>query len=286
MKNLYIAGLPRGGTSLLSQVIGCAEETLLMGETMYIGHKTNESRLCSCGSSNCKVTEDRLRGLKKIPNITDWNYVYGVLDSFFEPNKCPSGDTIRYSVPESFDMAEFIDRGVNGVKMIADFYRDEIGSGHLLVDASKEIHVGRELARTDGWKVILITRDIRGTAYSVLSAGVRKGVDRKIEDKIQVWREFASQAQAMIDEGAFHIRYEDLCNDSKRTIGEISDYLRIEINNLCWCPEKHHVLYGNRAMRKRGELQMDCDERWKKCLDANTNRLLVTELSDYGFLFS
>lgn len=285
MKNIFIAGLPRSGTTLLSSILGTSSIVHYMGETVYLG---NKKRICSCGNIDCSISNKYLERISLLPEAKDLYHSFGILDYLLEPIKQPSDDTIRI-VPSNVTLSDIERISVNGViglKRIAKVFHEIFPEKLYFVESSKQIIFAEKLISDPDWIVILITRDIRGVAQSVLNSSLRKGVKRDIDQKLKVWLDFADRAQKMIESGIFHIQYEELCLNPDPIIEKINSKLSLSIrkNNLIWDPARHHFLFGNRNFFEKKAIDIKLDKFWEEDKSAEYEAILKKHFSNYAFM--
>jgi hypothetical protein len=269
-KNVYICGLPRGGTTLATLAVGSHPEAYPMGETMYLAKTDPLNRACSCGTVGCAHAVAVSRRVQALDSAHALHRAYGTLDVLREPNKEPSVDTIRYHPPSTVvAMERLLQDGTAGIMAIAGVYRQLYGE-RAFVDNTKEAEFGQRLP-SESWLPIVVTRDLRGVAHSVMQAAARKGVHRDLSEKIAPWRAFTELGSALIDAGAPHIQYEQLVAgvstalDALQIVGERADLAESYTEGMLTRGYEHHMLHGNRMAVNWSGLNAvsGADEAWR-----------------------
>jgi hypothetical protein len=114
-------------------------------------------------------------------------------------------------------------------------------------------------------KVVWLTRDVRGVAWSARRRGA------SIDDAARTWRhDQEAIAHALSDvprDRRLQLRYEDLCRDPRPTLGRLWDFCGVPPiePSLTLQPAAQHVL-GNR-MRISGVPDVRLDEGWRISFD-------------------
>lgn len=264
--NVYIAGLPRGGTTLVSQILGQHSQIIQMGESMYTGVLNPANHRCSCGQIGCLI-QNRIFKMASInPSIKLINTVYGIFDRMREPDKITHKMTIRASDSEivmTSDLPSLLEKCCTGFDCLTEIFASVYGN-HVFVDNTKEIAFAEHLCLRKGWRIILITRDPRGMAWSTRKAGLRKNVPRSVESKINTYLDFAQRAiQLRNNKSVLFFRYEDLCNYTDEIIMEMCNFLGLEFERQLVLPtqDRGHTLAGNR-MRMTDQQEIIEDLSW------------------------
>lgn len=290
-KNIFVAGLPRSGTTLISCILGQHTSIQQMGESMYAGILNPQDTMCSCGLLPCPVSQKIFELTSSAPLINKINETYGLIDKLREPSKIPSSDTIQnYSETDERTIEAKIRESCDALDLLTRIYSIVFGD-YSFIDNSKEIRFAEILASRSNWKIILVLRDPRGIAYSVKNAGKRKNVPRNISQKIPVFIDFASRAIKLKNHSnALLLRYEDLCASPQQSIIKMCNFLNVpfEKNMLHFKHDKGHTLSGNRMRLDNNEIIKE-DLSWKTELTAteisliSDNTLLVNLYRSLGY---
>src|SRR6056297_2468433 len=145
-EKIYLAGLPRGGTTLFSMVLGQNSSIKQMGESMYIPILNPKDVLCSCGEKSCKILEKVYERAKIIDSIKEIPRIYGVIDKMREPQKIPHKFTLQHSCcnMNEHNFYESIVKACNGLDDLVNIFRSILGD-YIYVDNTKEILFAKEL---------------------------------------------------------------------------------------------------------------------------------------------
>jgi hypothetical protein len=288
MINVYITGLPRGGTTLLSSIIGQHLSFEQMGESMYTGILDSGKIRCSCGEIDCPVIKRIFDLAKKNPDILGINKTYATIDRMREPNKISHSMTISAFkddlIPEG-ELRIWIKKSCDGLDALVKIFTDIMGNFRF-VDNTKEINFAEDLIDRDNWRIILITRDPRGMAWSSKKSGIRKKVPRPVLSKIPVYIDFARRAiQLRRDSRVYFLRYEELCLNPEIQVKRLCKFLEVEYDPkmLLFKTIKGHTLTGNR-MRYNPNQKICLDLSWKDGLSQEELRL-ITENSELARLW-
>jgi len=287
MKNkVYIAGLPRGGTTLISLLIGSHPEVMCMGETIYLARLNPKDRKCSCGKIGCEECTKIYNQVNKLKNAHMLYEAYGALDAIREPEKICGPDTIHSIVPQKAKgLKKLITQGVEGINDISNVFKRTYNS-NIFVDSSKEIRFAKLLINDPSWLVVLITRDLRGVANSTVKAGIRKNVPRNIKEKFKTWNDFANNGKYLLSKNVIHVKYEDLCINPLYIINEIGKELGLVYKQEMFTENKaHHLLVSNRMANDfTGKISMDND--WETNLEDNEIYLIQNSVKNYFKYFN
>lgn len=237
---------------------------------MYLARTDPMDRMCSCGVVGCSQCMGVFNRVREIDTAHRTYEAYGALDVIREPNKVPSKDTIRSTPPSSpARLEQLLIEGTEGLIAIAGVYQRLYGN-KAFVDNTKESEFARRLP-SDEWVPVVVTRDLRGVAHSVLNAANRKGVPRFIPDKFAAWQSFADIAGQLVEAGAPHLRYEDLSAGSPHAmaaldkIAEEAGFSTGFTPSMLSTPYEHHMLVGNRsAMSWNAHGISGTDEAWRR----------------------
>ena len=267
MNNVYIATLPRSGSTLLGMMLNNHPDIFHIGESSYWGKISPDDVMCSCGQIGCSFLHsinERLTNKESVDAIYEFCCC---IDKIEEPDKVyhklslPSNKQLDLS-EENLD--RLLGLSCEGLGLITSVFRSVLESD-IIVDNTKNIIIAEKLLGVGGWKVILLTRDPRGVYVSSKNAGIRKGVSRPVSMKIPVLLNFAQKALGIIDsERVLHVRYEDLCLNPELELSRICDFLGIIFSSsmISFKDDKGHTLMGNR-MRYDDNTLISIDESWK-----------------------
>lgn len=278
-KNVYIATLPRSGSTVLGLLLGSHSNMCHIGESSYWGKICPDEIRCSCGKIGCEFLNRIYGKIKGVETVKSIYTSYCSADKSEEPNKdyhalsIPDKETTILK-PEQYDY--HLRQSVLGLEKIADAARGIFGTD-IIIDNTKLIDLAFNLAERKEWKIILLTRDPRGMAYSNKRAGLRKGVVRTVESKISVYVNFAKKAQRLIGKDSIlHVKYEDLCAYPEIVLRNICNFLGedYEPSILKFREIKtHHTLMGNRLRFDNNQTIVE-DLQWREGLKSEEKKLL------------
>lgn len=278
-KNVFIATLPRSGSTLMGMILGAHSQVCHIGESAYWSKLDAKAIKCCCGVIGCKKLISISNIISNYPvEIESINTACGMIDVMEEPTK------IRHKLSHSsviIDQDMFnlkIQQCCTGIEKVVDAARVVSGK-NVIVENSKYILIANELIKNSReWKIIVLTRDPRGVALSSKRAGIRKGIPRPIGEKINLFASFARRASTLIQqENVLHVRYEDLCRNTPKALENMCDFLKIPVekNMLLFKKNKGHLLMGNHMMYDFNE-EIQEDFEWRFAL-SHEEKLLFTK---------
>lgn len=279
-RNIFIATLPRSGSTLLGMMLGAHSQVCHIGESAYWSKIDVSNSKCCCGTTGCteliKMSEIASAYPTEIAAISD---ACGLIDLVEEPNK------VRHHMSHSVQTMnhEFLEQTIllccNGLERVADAARIVFGK-EVIVENSKYLPIAEKLLERDSnWKVIAMIRDPRGIALSSREAGKRKGVPRPVKDKVELFLSFSRRISEMArHRNVLLIRYEDLCTNTTGTIENICAFLDItfEQRMMEFKTHKGHLLMGNHMMHDQNQ-EVHQDLRWHELLSSEEKWLFVRD---------
>ncbi len=297
--NVYIATLPRAGSTLLGMILGTHPEVFHVGESSYWGKINPKDTICSCGIKGCPIL---LRVYDQIAKNFEVESIYracSIIDRIEEPNKqyhplsLPDGKQKQGEFNQK-DLETVLYSSCLGLECISRTFREMTGR-RIIVDNTKSIRIAKKLLEYPRWKVILLLRDPRGMAYSNKKSGQRKGVSRPVSSKISVYKDFAKRALGLLKKSTLvhFLKYEEICQDTSGAIRKVCEFLEIEYmqSMLEFKKDKGHTLMGNR-MRLDDNQEIKEDLEWKVGLTKEEKTMLcgdeelVSLFSQFGYEIS
>jgi hypothetical protein len=310
IKVLYIAGIGRSGSTLLSRMLGQIDGFESVGELHHLWQTgapmlaTDE--LCGCGSSyaECQfwpqvmetalghVDQIRLDELARLKRQTDRVRYIPAMRS---PLKPPGfGRRLRRYLPTVLSLYTAI-QNTSQSRVIVDATKDP--SSLYLLAALPEVEV----------TVLHLTRDPRGVAHSWAKKMHRPEfrdesvyMPRQTAVRNAIYWSYsnllAGHAQRLHRNYLF-LRYEDFIRQPSRWLEEICAVLGVEEPNLSFLVKGRvrldrpcHILKGNPSRFSTGPLDLRTDEDWKTAMP-RTQRLAVSLITAplllrYGFIRS
>jgi|GEM_PF-2856999 len=294
--NVYIATLPRSGSTLLGMMLGTHPEIFHMGESSYWGKLDPKNVVCSCGAKGCPVL---LQVYSRVASSSEVGSIYqacSMIDRIEEPNKqyhslSLPDDSQKLQGFSRDDLEKTLLESCLGLEKLSGIFR-EITGRRIVVDNTKSIRIAEKLLGRPDWKIILLLRDPRGMLYSNKKSGQRKGVDRPVSFKIPVYKDFAKRALMLLREPAlvYFLKYEEICQDPSGSIRKVCDFLGVEYarSMLEFKEDRGHTLMGNR-MRFDDNQEIKEDLGWTSGLAEEEIRILcddgelVSLFSQFGY---
>lgn len=272
MKNLnvYIATLPRSGSTLLGMMLGQHYKIFHIGESSYWGKLNPYNVKCSCGKTGCDFLMNVYSAIKNKPEVAAIYFACSIIDRIEEPEKVyhplslPDNES---SIINPKQINVYLEQSVIGLEVLSNIFRC-LNRRPIIVDNTKTIYIAEQLLYRQGWKIILLTRDPRGIAYSNKQAGIRKNVPRSVETKISIFVNFAKKALNLLNSNVvLHIKYEDLCFNSKSALNKVCNFLDVDFTEsmLNFRHDKGHTLMGNRMRFNETDIVVE-DLGWIKGL--------------------
>jgi len=270
---LYIAGLGRSGSTLLSMVLDTHPEIFAIGEM-----KSPRRHECSCGKAveQCPFMlemADRLVAVGVRLDPGNWNFEYRREGHWL-------ADRLLYQSLRS-DWLETLRDRISGLwpahrralvnldARIRQFVATalDISGKRIFVDATKSPIRIRHLQRVAGdrLRVIHLIRDPRGVTFSqryLGEAGMRAVPIGWCHVNLGVERHL----NGLPRERWLRVRYESLCADPASTLAAIGSFLGIGPIDVPsnFRAGEHHLQAGN-AARKQSDTRSSIaiDERWR-----------------------
>ena len=230
-KNVFIATLPRSGSTLLGMILGNHPQILHIGESSYWGKIDPHIVKCSCGNVGCEFLTTVYKKIKQISEIVEIYNTCSYIDILEEPNKIYH----RFSLPNNKEIKSYNEQEISkkikisclGLEKLANIFR-KISDKNIIVDNTKSIYIAEELQKRHNWKILLLTRNPLGLAYSNKKSGIRKNVPRPLIMKIPVYTKFAKKALNLIkNDKIIHIKYDSLCSNTEQTLKNLCDFIQI-----------------------------------------------------------
>jgi hypothetical protein len=286
---LYIAGIPRTGSTILGQILGDIPEVTFLGELNQFWRRLANSELCSCGHSlpECqfwaKVIKEGFGELTSEDsarlNKLEWAVRRKLQLNLLTP--------MRTNIKEEERFQQVAEARMRLYCAIAD-----VAKTPWIVDSGKDPWVGSILAHflSDRFHTVHVVRDPRGVAFSWQKAVrsdsepgymPRKGpglaalswVSHNLTIQFLLQRLSASYSR---------LRYEDLAADPEAVVSNLTRSIGIDVNQLSSRQSKNgpgdlHWVAGNPRVRQssRARLEIKLDEEWRVRLPRTRQWLVV-----------
>ena len=303
LRILYVAGVPRTGSTVLGEVLGAIPGVVFVGELNFFWRRFARAEVCSCG--------------QPLPGCSFWSAVvreaYGGLA---DGQAARLAELERHVLRRQFALtlapaAWPVPKASLAGQMLAERARLYRAIGRLtgarwIVDGGKEPIFGALLARADADAVatIHLVRDPRGVAYSwqklipsdsepgdmPRKAAARTAVDWVLQNLlVQLGLQRLSTVYV-------RVRYEDLASRPEHVLGQISLATGLTIaasvaaHGIVSPPtSEHHLVAGNPGVRRTATsgLQLRPDEAWRTRLPLREQRLVAAVcgalMTAYGY---
>jgi len=279
--NVFIAALPRSGTTLIGMMLGANSQICHVGESAYWSKLNVCTTKCCCGVVGCRKLIEFSKSLSFFPDeIEAIHTACGAIDLNEEPNKIRHSLSLSACVNNSsHDFGSLIQKCCAGLDKVADIAR-EVSGKDVIVENSKYLSIAEALlSSSDHWKVLVISRDPRGIASCNKEAGERKGVPRPVKDKIDLYLSFAERATSLTRrDKVLLVQYEDLCRNTIETLGRICGFVDVPFDAVMLRFKEHkgHLLMGNHMMYDANQEIVE-DISWQKKLSTEEKRLFERE---------
>jgi len=281
---VYLSGIGRSGSTLLSRTLDGVEGFFAVGELFRVfGRGLLDRELCSCG--------------EPVPECPVWGEVAGrlrargLLDDLARLERFRRRTTEGLWLPTLFtpfrslqgpDFRSRLDRFREVLRALyAEL--DEVTGGAILVDASKNAGYGKILTETPGLEVFLVhlVRDSRGVTWSLQKKKPRPGTrgeadyfERRGPLLGSVLWSFAQLMTERLEEeasGFTRVRYQDFIHDPASTVRRIAelagagDRVR-ELSHVEGGAVElggEHLIASNPNRKQRGTIELREDLEWR-----------------------
>lgn len=257
-QNVFIASLPRSGSTLLGMILNQHNQCFNIGESFYWAKINPEHTICSCGKQACSVLKNVYQIIKDDNNILKISQTIFDIDSILQNDNRIQRDQIAQRFHR--DIAD----SCTGFDNLADIFRKEIRK-NIIIDTSSNIILALNLVKLKKWKIIILVRDPRGVISSLKMAATRHG--REIPRDL--WCNYVVDFINRVDDmrnmkNVIILRYEDLCTSSNVVLDKLCKFLNISYDPkiLQFRQDKGHILMANR-MRFGVNEDIIEDSSWK-----------------------
>ncbi len=294
VKVLYVVGLGRSGSTILSNSLGQIPGFFSGGELNFIWrHNVLENRLCGCGRPfrECpvwtKVMDEAFGGMDGI----DPREMMRLQNSGTRTRHIPSmlAERGRRSLAEKLE------------KFLINYRRlyeavGKVTESRVIVDSSKEPAHGFAMGMVPGvdFYVVHLIRDPRAAAYSWSKKKPQPDTDTR-EHMVRfsptkssaLWDSWNASAEALwrrTPERYLRLRYEDFVSDPRRSFERILRLVREAEAEPPLVGEREvklgvsHTVSGNPNRFDTGAVELRHDQEWKDRMSPR-DRTLVTSLT-------
>jgi hypothetical protein len=293
VKVLYVVGLGRSGSTILSNSLGQIGGYLSAGELNFIWkHNVVENRLCGCG-----------RPFRECPVWTRvMDEAFGGMDGVDprEMMRLQSSGTRTRHIPLMLTargnrvLKERLDKLLINYGRLYEAIGAVTGS-RVIVDSSKEPAHGYAMSLVPGvdFRVVHLIRDPRAAAYSWLKKKPQPDSE-EIEHMVRfsptkssaLWDSWNASAEALwrrTPQRYLRLRYEDFVADPRKGLQRILRLLEVTAE-LPLAGEREvmlgvsHTVSGNPNRFETGAVELRPDHEWMERMEPR-HRALVTALT-------
>lgn len=290
LRVLYVAGLPRSGSTVLGCVLDGLPGTIFVGELTYFWRRFAEGELCSCG--------------EPLPDCPFWSAVVGkgfgqLTREYARELNALEQQVFRRQRILVLAPVRWSTRWAKRIHVMLEqrglLYQSigEVTNAECIVDSGKEVTFGSIMSRLSNisFSTIHIVRDPRGVAFSwqkqvpsdsepgdMPRSPVMNTAARWVSGNLLVQLSLKRLSHAYS-----RVRYEDLvaypddiaCELSRATsnIAEYEGWAECRIQH----PNEHHLVGSNPGVRQHlaGNLRLTLDEEWRARLPRGQQRLVT-----------
>lgn len=272
IKVLYIAGTGKTGSTLLGKLLGQVEGFIDVGELANVDAQFDGKQKCGCGKgvASCKFwTQVLAKGLGGIDRLDRRRWRR--LKTRYLPLIWLPG--ARRFLTQYFRQLRDLHQAVH-----------EVGQARVVADSSKSAFYGAVLNLFPGVDVytLHLVRDVRASEGSMFR--LKGEGSAKFARRSTWWNSVRWMIVNLITEWAakragspyLRVRYEDLINDPRKTLGSILRFMGEAPAPLAFLAGhttvlgKTHTVAGSNVRFKEGPIELRLDERWKTSLPAHT----------------
>ena len=305
LRILYVAGVPRIGSTVLGELLGSIRGVIFVGELNFFWRRFAGAEVCSCG--------------QPLPDCSFWSAVVREAYGEMTPGRAKQLAELERHVlrrqfvltlaPAAWPVPETSRAG----QMLAEralLYRaiGRLTGANWIVDGGKEPIFGALMARADAGPIttVHLVRDPRGVAYSwqklVPSDSEPGNMPRKAPAKTAVdWvlqNLLVQLGLQRLGTGYVRVRYEDLASRPEHVLGQISLATGLTIATAAaaqhgivspLAASEHHLVAGNPGVRQTitSGLQVRADEAWRTKLPLREQRIVTAVcgalMTAYGY---
>ena len=265
------------GATLLSFLLGAHPQIATVGEMSGLITNANpDEYLCSCGKKiRCCEFWDSVkiamanRGFEFDVARFDTQFSHGPglirrIREIHLPNSVLDAmrDVVLFAVPgESQHAKAVVKRNVAFIESVL-----EVTGKDVFVDSSKgsvRLKALRRFSSSLDLRAIHLVRDVRGVTASELRRELSPGAAGSARKWARLHRGIEAVLKTWPEERYIRVRYEDLCQDTERTLERIYNFCGMNPDHRIkdFRAASHHIVGGK--MRLSSESEITLDERWK-----------------------
>ena len=284
---LYVAGLPRTGSTVLGKMLGDLPDSVFVGELALFWRRYGNRELCSCGCP--------------LPECPFWSQIVDEAFGNLTPARVREFTDLERHVLRRQWFLSLTPLSLTAMptKQIGSMCEERkrlylaisrVSGAQLIVDSGKKTVYGSIISRiTDlHLQTIHIVRDPRGVAFSWQKRVQSDSEPGHMPQRPAVLTASHWLVQNLViqfllrrlSEAYVRVRYESLVTNPNQVIADISESLDSSAELIgsspCGTPEDHMVA-GNPGVRRLGKngLQLTLDEQWRMHLPRFHQRLIA-----------
>jgi len=290
---LYVAGMPRSGSTLLDLMLGQMAGHCDVGELFYVFHSgVQRDLLCACGVefSGCPFWQEVGRRAFGGWSALDVDRVLALQADVDRTSRIPAMLAARFLPRFRARLAEYGDVMVRLYRAVG-----EVGQSPVVVDSTKRPSLAVILAKRPDvdLRLVHIVRDPRGVVHSwskAVRVPDRAGprAHMKTRSAVQITRRWLtvnamSELVGRADMPSCRIRYEDLVRDPRAVLSSVA-----AVSGAAGATDgrdpfpfldeqglhlgSSHTVAGGRIRMRRGVLPLRLDEEWRHGLRGRRRR--------------
>lgn len=283
-QNVFIASLPRSGSTLLGMLLNQNADCFYIGESFYWSRFDLERTICSCGLMGCPILNKVYNEIKRHQSILEISRAVPIIDNVLQKS-----DSLKNSKINN------LSRGIRdsclGFDELAQIFRKIIKKG-TIIDSSANIIIALNLL-LNNWKIIILIRHPYGVISSLKNAAIRH--QQKIPKDL--WCGYVADFFKRINfdykgNNVMMLKYEDLCNDTENVMKKLCIFLNIDYTHamLRFRQNRGHIFMSNR-MRFSNDEKIIEDNTWQSNLSKedlqfiDSHKKLNNYCKEYSFLY-
>jgi hypothetical protein len=277
-KVLYIAGMTRSGTTLLSNLLNELPSFVAVGEVRTYWKAMREPRLCGCGATvaDCTFWTDVAEWIERHGGPLPVDRARSLLDEHVRSLPLQLARLARASESDyspAKEYAQLLQRLYEGI--------GAVGGAEVVVDSSKGPHDAYTISKFTDLDVFVVhlVRDPRAVAYSVsrrVKAPDRPGgylVQQQAPEVGVRWMARNALSEVLLARRLgpryMRLRYEDLVDAPAQTIERISAMctgrkLPLPLSDNVISLGPNHSVAGNPKRHNSGPTRIRSDDEWTK----------------------
>lgn len=283
--DVYICSAGHSGSTLLDLLLGSHSSIASLGEIEHLSKNISLNTLCTCGKKvqSCDLWQEVIANASGKLNVDINQFPYQLNMGFPDPQviKDKIHTTLKYQIKrryfrglqyfslryDLYFLSPFLKKvaeSIDHTLMVYEVVRKILGC-NVIIDSSKTYMraAGFYRRNPDKVKIILLTRDGRGVAYS----NIKRNFSRS--KSIKGWKRYYARSTQLFghviaDDHILQVKYEDLVNNPEAELQRICSFLNLEFEPamMDFASHTHHITNGNN-MRFKKSSEIKIDNAWK-----------------------